>query len=133
MPTGISCKNMDELNRERKSDSSDSSDETNDADYVLYRNRPEWKDVQPIAQDDGPAQVVQIAYSERCEYTRVVAQKRRFSCTCALPVAAVDNWKRRTCRPRFRFARIRVDITAGECEQTEIWLIVRHVWTTELV
>ncbi|CAG0919121.1 unnamed protein product [Notodromas monacha] len=32
---------------------------------TLYSNRPDWKDVTPIKQDDGPHSVVSIAYQER--------------------------------------------------------------------
>lgn len=48
---------------------SDSSDEDFGENYVMYKHRREWSDVQPLRQNDGPNPIVAIAYSERCEWT----------------------------------------------------------------
>lgn len=51
---------------------SDSSDEEfNEKNFVLYKDRPDWKDVTPIPQDDGEEPVVAIAYSKRCKFTNI--------------------------------------------------------------
>lgn len=46
--------------------SDSSSDENDCVDWVFYRNREEWKDIEPIPQDEGPHPVVSIVYSEKC-------------------------------------------------------------------
>ena len=33
---------------------------------ILFRDRPEWKDVVPVKQDDGPDPVAPISYSQEC-------------------------------------------------------------------
>ncbi|KAK9693010.1 Protein prenyltransferase alpha subunit repeat [Popillia japonica] len=49
---------------------SDSSDEEiSQQKWVFYKDRPDWKDVEPIPQDDGEEPVVTIAYSK--EFTDV--------------------------------------------------------------
>ncbi|CAG9815491.1 unnamed protein product [Phaedon cochleariae] len=61
---------------------SDSSDE-NDSQYVLYRDRPEWKNVTPLKQDDADEPVVAIDYTEAfvdCfDYFRAILKNKEIS------------------------------------------------------
>lgn len=45
---------------------SDSGD--SDISWIFYKDRPDWNDVTPIPEDDGPTPVVVIAHSEKCTY-----------------------------------------------------------------
>nr|CAG4646375.1 EOG090X08PK [Macrothrix elegans] len=51
---------------EEASGLSDSSEEfSGEEPWIFYRDRPEWKDVQPLTINEGPFPVVAIAYSDR--------------------------------------------------------------------
>ncbi|KAG5875822.1 hypothetical protein JTB14_008136 [Gonioctena quinquepunctata] len=62
---------------------SDCSSDEYDTDYKLYRNRPEWKDVTPVKQDDGGESVVSIDYTEAfvdCyDYFRAILKSKEIS------------------------------------------------------
>ena len=47
---------------------SSESDNEGSCDWIFYKDRPDWKDLKPIPQDDGPNPVVRIAYTDKCEY-----------------------------------------------------------------
>jgi protein farnesyltransferase/geranylgeranyltransferase type-1 subunit alpha len=63
---------------------SDSDNESDDlSNHLAYSVRPEWSDVVPIEQDDGPNAVVKIAYSdlfrETFDYVRACMQSNEMT------------------------------------------------------
>ena len=40
----------------------------NEDEYIPFGQRDEWSDIQPVFQDDGPAPVCAIAYSDQCTF-----------------------------------------------------------------
>nr|CAG4640985.1 EOG090X08PK [Eulimnadia texana] len=56
---------MAEADAGRKNVTSDSDSDVDNEEWVLYRDRPEWKDVEPVTLDEGSFPVVAIAYSEK--------------------------------------------------------------------
>lgn len=48
--------------------SDSSSDESSQESWTPYSEREDWRDVSPVPQDDGPHPVIQIAYSDKCEF-----------------------------------------------------------------
>jgi protein farnesyltransferase/geranylgeranyltransferase type-1 subunit alpha len=64
-------------------DSDNESEELSTHDELPYSHRPEWSNVVPIEQDDGPNAVVKIAYSDRFretfDYIRACMQTNEMS------------------------------------------------------
>ncbi|XP_015918859.1 protein farnesyltransferase/geranylgeranyltransferase type-1 subunit alpha isoform X2 [Parasteatoda tepidariorum] len=56
---------------------------SDDAEWLFYRDREEWKDITPLEQNDGPYPIVKIAYSDKFkdifDYFRAVLAKREIS------------------------------------------------------
>jgi len=44
--------------------------------HIFYRDREEWKNIEPVPQDDGSNPVVSIAYSDKCEEIGVMLSLR---------------------------------------------------------
>ena len=38
------------------------------AKWIPFSERPDWVDVKPVQQDEGPTPVVKIAYSSKCKF-----------------------------------------------------------------
>ncbi|XP_024083652.1 protein farnesyltransferase/geranylgeranyltransferase type-1 subunit alpha [Cimex lectularius] len=61
--------------------SGDDLDTSNE--WVFYKDRPEWADVVPIQQEEGPSPVVSIRYSDKFkdiyDYVRAIMKKNEYS------------------------------------------------------
>nr|CAG4636295.1 EOG090X08PK [Eubosmina coregoni]SVE69888.1 EOG090X08PK [Eubosmina coregoni] len=68
---------------ENKETFSDSSDQFTEDEWIFYRDRPEWKDIEPVELKEGTFPVVAIAYSDRFRdvfnYFRAIALKNEVS------------------------------------------------------
>ena len=58
--------------------SDSSSDESGQESWTPYSERDDWRDVNPVPQDDGPHPVVQIAYSDKCKF--IVCEESKARC-----------------------------------------------------
>ncbi|CAF1400712.1 unnamed protein product [Didymodactylos carnosus] len=62
---------------------SETDPEDSNVNYIPYSQRPEWSDIEPLKQNDGPYSVVRIAYTEKFsetfDYIRACMQKDEMS------------------------------------------------------
>lgn len=60
-------------------ESESSDDERNNETFIPFNERPEWKDITPVAQEEGPNPVAVIQYTDRFrntfDYFRAILQK----------------------------------------------------------
>ncbi|UYV74441.1 FNTA [Cordylochernes scorpioides] len=60
-----------------------SSEEDSASEWVMYKDKPEWADIKPIPQDEGPNPIICIAYSDKYkdvnDYLRALLHKNEIS------------------------------------------------------
>ena len=71
------------------SSSEELCDENN---WVLYKDRAEWRDVTAVPQDDGPYPIVAISYSEKCEYVKPCRTNTTAWSDPNRGTSSVNNW-----------------------------------------